>query len=46
VRDLGTVLAGVIIPCGLLNNELANGATGLAVIPTCMKVVLGRPIKE
>jgi hypothetical protein len=26
-------------PCGLLNNELANGATGLAVIAMCKKVI-------
>jgi hypothetical protein len=30
---LGAVLAGVIIPCGLLCNELANGEISLAVIP-------------
>jgi len=30
--DLGAAFAGVVMPpCGLLNNELANGVTGLAV---------------
>jgi hypothetical protein len=31
--------AGRIFPCGLLNSELTNGATGLALIQTCKKVV-------
>ena len=35
--DLGAALAGVIIP--LQPDELANGIIGLAVIPTCKKVV-------
>src|SRR5436309_15209983 len=33
-------------PYGLLSNELANGATGLAVIPTCKKVVKAGPLRN
>jgi hypothetical protein len=38
---LGAVFAGVIIPCGLLNNELANGATRPGPLYQCVRVSYG-----
>jgi hypothetical protein len=39
-------LHDVFFPCGLLNSELTCGATGLALIQTCKKVVQAGRVKN